>query len=198
MVTKMSPSILSSTRLRLTVNAVRSVWAAVIMLAAYPTRKAPRLALPFGITFPYACVGSLTYVQGPHRRVVNLVHRYRLRDRGLRDSFVRKRERRSVRLGDVVRRRRRCCHSGSWIRDADLAHCRGLSDVCRGAAQSRIGFVLGTFSVAANPQGLVTKLRASNGAKLGVFPAGAFPLGLAFYGAFVWVANLSGGSVSKL
>ena len=35
----------------------------------------------------------------------------------------------------------------------------------------------------------VTKLRASDGAALGTFPAGPFPYGVAFDGANIWVVN---------
>src|SRR5262249_52797958 len=44
----------------------------------------------------------------------------------------------------------------------------------------------------------VTKLRASDGNVLATVPVGAQPLGVAFDGANVWVANLGGGAGSKL
>jgi hypothetical protein len=46
--------------------------------------------------------------------------------------------------------------------------------------------------------GTATKLRASDGAKLGTFPVGSFPFGVAFDGAHIWVANGVSNSVSKL
>ncbi|MFZ1133786.1 MAG: hypothetical protein WAN69_02490 [Candidatus Korobacteraceae bacterium] len=46
--------------------------------------------------------------------------------------------------------------------------------------------------------GIVTKLRASDGANLGTFPAPGDPIGIAFDGANIWVTNTSYGSVTKL
>ncbi len=43
----------------------------------------------------------------------------------------------------------------------------------------------------------VTKLRASDGANLGTFPVGTRPLGVAFDGANIWVANSGSSTVSK-
>jgi outer membrane lipoprotein-sorting protein len=44
----------------------------------------------------------------------------------------------------------------------------------------------------------VTKLRASDGAGLGIFAAGANPLGVAFDGGNIWVANRGSNTVTKL
>jgi DNA-binding beta-propeller fold protein YncE len=44
----------------------------------------------------------------------------------------------------------------------------------------------------------VTKLQASNGSLLGTFGVGANPYGLAFDGAYIWVANSGSSNVSKL
>jgi len=44
----------------------------------------------------------------------------------------------------------------------------------------------------------VTKLRASDGATLGIFDVGMVPWGVAFDGANIWVANNGSGSVTKL
>jgi len=46
--------------------------------------------------------------------------------------------------------------------------------------------------------GAVTKLRATNGAFLGTFTVGLNPIGMAFDGANIWVANMFSGTVSKL
>jgi len=47
--------------------------------------------------------------------------------------------------------------------------------------------------------GTVSKLRPSDGATLGVFPAGPIPIGLAFDGQNIWVANQGGANtVTKL
>jgi DNA-binding beta-propeller fold protein YncE len=46
--------------------------------------------------------------------------------------------------------------------------------------------------------GAVTKLRASEGTRLGMFPVGHTPLGIAFDGVNIWVANQGSGTVSKL
>jgi DNA-binding beta-propeller fold protein YncE len=43
----------------------------------------------------------------------------------------------------------------------------------------------------------VTKLRASDGSTLGTFPVGAGPVGVAFDGANIWVANSSDNTISK-
>jgi hypothetical protein len=50
----------------------------------------------------------------------------------------------------------------------------------------------------ANSEGTVTKLRASDGASLGTFPAGNAPTGIAFDGANMWVTNYYDGTVTKL
>ena len=52
--------------------------------------------------------------------------------------------------------------------------------------------------VANNPVRSLTKLRASDGAKLGTFPTPDFATALAFDGANIWVANPHQHSVSKL
>jgi hypothetical protein len=44
----------------------------------------------------------------------------------------------------------------------------------------------------------VTKLRASDGADLGIFTTGANPFGVAFDGANIWVANQASNTVTKL
>jgi hypothetical protein len=44
----------------------------------------------------------------------------------------------------------------------------------------------------------VTKPRASDGADLGIFNVGSFPLSVAFDGANIWVKNTNDGTVSKL
>jgi hypothetical protein len=44
----------------------------------------------------------------------------------------------------------------------------------------------------------VTKLRASDGANLGTFPAGSAPEGLAFDGVNIWLANATTNTVTKL
>jgi DNA-binding beta-propeller fold protein YncE len=44
----------------------------------------------------------------------------------------------------------------------------------------------------------VVKLRSSDGTNLGGFPTGAYPAGIAFDGAFIWVANVGSGTVSKM
>jgi len=44
----------------------------------------------------------------------------------------------------------------------------------------------------------VTKLRASDGARLGTFAVGAHPMGVAFDEVNIWVTNTNGGSVTKL
>src|ERR1700682_5072196 len=44
----------------------------------------------------------------------------------------------------------------------------------------------------------VTKLRASDGTLLGTFTVGAKPLGVAFDGANIWVANHGSANVTKL
>ena len=41
-------------------------------------------------------------------------------------------------------------------------------------------------------------MRASDGANLGTFAVGSFPLGVAFDGANIWVANNGSDTVSKL
>ena len=46
--------------------------------------------------------------------------------------------------------------------------------------------------------GAVTKLRASNGENLGMFMVGRTPLGIAFDGVNIWVANQGSGTVSKI
>ena len=56
-----------------------------------------------------------------------------------------------------------------------------------------------------NPSGTVTKIRASDGSVLGVFPAGSHSTGVAFDGVNIWVANylqptpsIGGNTVTKL
>ena len=44
----------------------------------------------------------------------------------------------------------------------------------------------------------VTELRASDGARLGNFTVGRFPVAVAFDGANVWVANFSSNNVTEL
>ena len=44
----------------------------------------------------------------------------------------------------------------------------------------------------------VTRLRASDGARLAEFPAGSKPFGLAFDGSHLWVANGDTETVTKL
>jgi hypothetical protein len=44
----------------------------------------------------------------------------------------------------------------------------------------------------------VSKLRASDGALLGTFAAGSQPIGVAFDGTNIWVANLASNNASKL
>jgi DNA-binding beta-propeller fold protein YncE len=44
----------------------------------------------------------------------------------------------------------------------------------------------------------VTKLKASNGSKVGTFSVGVLPVGVAFDGANIWVTNDSSNTVSKL
>ena len=46
--------------------------------------------------------------------------------------------------------------------------------------------------------GTVTKLKASTGAVLGTYSVGNGPLGVAFDGANIWVANSADGMVRKL
>lgn len=46
--------------------------------------------------------------------------------------------------------------------------------------------------------GTVSKLRASDGATLGVFPVGNSPAGAAFDGAYVWISNSVDNTISKL
>src|SRR5437763_9234230 len=48
--------------------------------------------------------------------------------------------------------------------------------------------------------GMVTELRASDGANLGTFPAGSWPTWITFDGANIWVSNSSSarGTVTKL
>src|SRR4029078_3989188 len=74
--------------------------------------------------------------------------------------------------------------------------------------------VVETFSAGRDPQHLisdgeniwvtntemdtVTKLRASDGAKVGVFDVGEGPGYLTFDGANVWISNFASGTVSKL
>jgi DNA-binding beta-propeller fold protein YncE len=43
----------------------------------------------------------------------------------------------------------------------------------------------------------VTKLRASDGLRLGTFPTASGPMGAAFDGVNIWVANSSSYTVSK-
>lgn len=52
--------------------------------------------------------------------------------------------------------------------------------------------------VASSGSNNVTKLRASNGANLGIFPVGNGPQNMAFDGANVWVSNSAGNTVTKL
>jgi len=44
----------------------------------------------------------------------------------------------------------------------------------------------------------VTKLRASDGTVLGTFSVGSQPIGVAFDGANIWVANQLSNNVTKL
>jgi hypothetical protein len=44
----------------------------------------------------------------------------------------------------------------------------------------------------------VSRLRASDGGLLGNFPVGITPIGVAFDGANIWVANFNSKNVSKL
>jgi len=44
----------------------------------------------------------------------------------------------------------------------------------------------------------VTKLRASDGMRLGTFSVGSYPLGIAFDGANIWVTNTNSNTVNKL
>jgi len=44
----------------------------------------------------------------------------------------------------------------------------------------------------------VTKLKASSGANLGTFSVGSQPLGVAFDGTNIWVANSGSNTVTKL
>ena len=44
----------------------------------------------------------------------------------------------------------------------------------------------------------ITKLRASDGAALGIFPVGTNPAGIAFDGANIWVTNSGSNNVSRL
>ena len=44
----------------------------------------------------------------------------------------------------------------------------------------------------------VSKLRASDGQVLGTYPVGIGPIGIAFDGANIWVANYSSNNVTKL
>jgi DNA-binding beta-propeller fold protein YncE len=52
--------------------------------------------------------------------------------------------------------------------------------------------------VANQGSNIVTKLRASDGAILGMFGVGNQPAGVAFDGANIWVANQGSNTVSKL
>ena len=46
--------------------------------------------------------------------------------------------------------------------------------------------------------GTVTKLQASNGARLGTFEVGDAPYGIVFDGTYIWVSNSGDGTLSKL
>ena len=49
-----------------------------------------------------------------------------------------------------------------------------------------------------NSSNNVTKIRASDGAVLGTFPAGTSPAGIAFDGVHMWIANQDKQSVTKM
>ena len=59
--------------------------------------------------------------------------------------------------------------------------------------------LMGAIWMANISDGTFSKLRPSDGATLGVFPAGPIPIGLAFDGQNIWVANQGGANtVTKL